>query len=294
MKLKTLWIIGILLFVQQTNIPNTFTLTEKDEPITVVYREDFTTGIPGLQVLDSTKFNLFVNQLDQQIKKQPVNAKIDHSGRIIPEVPGYRLNRHAFAEQFYQFYYGNRASTVEVPKLFTYPKVDSELLSLIRTKRIGQYVTFYNSAKKSRANNISLAVEAINNFVVFPGEIFSFNEVVGKRTEAKGYMKAPEIVRGELIEGIGGGICQVSSTLFNAVDRSGVKILQRYSHSKHVPYVPPGRDATVSWYGPDFTFQNTYNQPILIRATSGNGKVVIFIYSSDDINFEPRNVPSTI
>lgn len=76
----------------------------------------------------------------------------------------------------------------------------------------------------------------------------------------------------------------MSSTLFNAVDRSGMKIIERYSHSKRVPYVPPGRDATISWYGPDFTFENKYNQPILIRAKSISGKMVVMIYSSDEIN----------
>lgn len=92
------------------------------------------------------------------------------------------------------------------------------------------------------------------------------------RTPDKGYMKAPVIVRGELSEGVGGGICQVSSTLFNAVDRAGLEIVQRYSHSRRVPYVPPGRDATVSWGGPDLRFQNKYNQPVLIRAKQHGGR----------------------
>ena len=128
-----------------------------------------------------------------------------------------------------------------------------------------------------------LAAEAINNTVVFPGETFSFNQTVGKRTKEKGYLPAPIIVRGELSEGIGGGICQVSSTLFNAVDQAGVHILERYSHSRSVPYVKPGRDATVSWYGPDFSFRNELNQPILIRAKVIEGSVVIHVYSSEDM-----------
>ncbi|WP_235715677.1 VanW family protein [Alkalihalobacillus hemicellulosilyticus] len=124
----------------------------------------------------------------------------------------------------------------------------------------------------------------MNNYVVFPGETFSFNHVVGKRTIERGYLPAPIIIRGELSEGVGGGICQVSSTLYNAVDYAHMKIIERYSHSKRVPYVPPGRDATVSWYGPDFTFQNNYNQPILIRSFIYGGQLTISLFSSDDIN----------
>jgi vancomycin resistance protein YoaR len=99
------------------------------------------------------------------------------------------------------------------------------------------------------------------------------------------------IVKGEFSEGIGGGICQVSSTLFNAIDNAGLQTIQRYSHTRSVPYVPSGRDATVSWYGPDFSFKNKYNQPILIRATIQGGMVSIMVYSSDMINYKLRKIP---
>lgn len=108
----------------------------------------------------------------------------------------------------------------------------------------------------------------------------------------KGYKRAPVIVKGELSEDVGGGICQVSSTLFNAVDRAGLQIVQRYSHSKRVPYVPPGRDATVSWYGPDFRFKNKYSQPILIKAKAHRGSMIVTIYSSEMTKTVPRKIPS--
>ncbi|WP_077213403.1 VanW family protein [Bacillus dakarensis] len=286
------WMLAFLLLVQQSGPAINLVLEEKGDVIAVVNREEFTMPVPGLEtVVNREKLNELLDQLDQQIRKPAVNASLDHFGRIIPEQAGYKFNREAFLNQFYEYFYSNSSLKIEVPTSVIYPRVDSELLSDIKVKRIGQYITYYNSRNTSRAKNISLAVEAINNQVVFPGESFSFNKIVGKRTEARGYMKAPEIIKGKVIEGIGGGICQVSSTLFNAIDRSGVKIIERYSHSKRVPYVPPGRDATVSWYGPDFIFKNDYNQPILIRARAMEGKVVVFIYSSEDINYEPKNVP---
>src|SRR5699024_5189614 len=169
---------------------------------------------------------------------------------------------------------------LDVPKRPVYPEVDSELLANIHEEKIGSYVTKFKPENKERTHNIVLAAEAINNYVLFPDETFSFNEVVGKRTEAKGYKRAPVIVKGELAEDIGGGICQVSSTLYNAVDLRGVEMVARYSHSREVPYVPPGRDATVSWYGPDFVFKNHFHQPILIQAKAKDGNMIINIYSS--------------
>lgn len=286
------WMLVFLLLAQQNYAADELILEEKGEVIAVIKRDEFAMPVPGLEtVVNTERLNELLDQLEQQIRKPSVDASLDHFGKIIPEQAGYTFNRDAFLKQFHEYFYAKGSLKIEIPKLVIYPKVDSELLADIKVKRIGQYITYYNSRNMSRAKNISLAVEAINNQVVFPGETFSFNKIVGKRTEARGYMKAPEIIKGKVIEGIGGGICQVSSTLFNAIDRSGVKVIERYSHSKRVPYVPPGRDATVSWYGPDFIFKNDYNQPILIRARAIEGKVVVFIYSSEDINYEPKNVP---
>jgi vancomycin resistance protein YoaR len=169
--------------------------------------------------------------------------------------------------------------------------VDSELLANIRVQKIGEYITYFNSNNENRAHNITLSTEAIDDYVVFPNETFSFNKVVGERSKENGYLPAPVIVKGELSEGVGGGICQVSSTLFNAVDKVGLEIVERYTHSRSVRYVPPGRDATVSWYGPDFRFRNNYNQPILIRTKRLGGSISVSLYSSDVIDYEPRKVP---
>ncbi|WP_408006630.1 VanW family protein [Pseudalkalibacillus sp. A8] len=286
-----IWMAALFMFAQPIEQPDSLTVTQQEETIAVVNREDFSMHIPDTPMLDIEKYNLFIQKLDQQIYRAPVNAKLDDLGQIIPGEVGYRLDRQMFREQFNAYFYGDGPSKIEVPEMDIYPKVDSELLAHIRVHQIGQYVTYFNSKNESRSHNITLAAEAIDNHVIYPGETFSFNKVVGKRTKAKGYMRAPIIVRGELSEGIGGGICQVSSTLFNAVDRAGLTIVERYSHSKRVPYVPSGRDATVSWYGPDFRFQNKYNQPILIRAKRYGGSMVVKLYSSEVINYEPRKVP---
>lgn len=285
------WIMAAWLAVQPVNSPEDLTITKNGISVTTINRLDFFNPYVDLPILDEHKYQQFLDQLDNQISFEPKNASLDAGGNIIPEEAGYKINRHAFKEQIYSYFFNQNASSLEIPMMTVYPKVDSELLSDIRNTRIGRYITSFNPGNKNRSFNIKLATEAINNYVVFPGETFSFNKVVGKRTKAKGYLKAPVIVRGEFSEDIGGGICQVSSTLFNAVDNAGLTIVQRFSHSREVPYIPPGRDATVSWYGPDFVFKNKYQQPILIRARILGNQLIINLYSSDGIHYTPRKIP---
>ena len=286
------WILGVLLLVQQVNPPEQLNITKDGEIISSINKNEFTFAYPGLQIIDDQKFNHLLEQLDKQVSIAPENARLSQDGSILPEKVGYRVHRQKFTELFFASFFNNSPSQIEIPMLSIYPKVDSELLGNIRTKRIGRFITSFNPGNKKRSNNIKLAVKAINNYVLFPGETFSFNRVVGKRTAVKGYLRAPVIVRGEFSEDIGGGICQVSSTLFNAVDNAGLQIIQRFSHSRKVPYIQPGRDATVSWYGPDFVFKNKYNQPILIQAKTFGHLLVIKVYSSDVINYKVRKIPA--
>jgi vancomycin resistance protein YoaR len=285
------WLFTFLFMIQQITPQAGVDISRNGKPIYSINREDYAIGDPGYFILDSKKYNKLVNRLEKQLSVLPIDARLDQHGNLIPEQTGLSINRHAFTESFYSFFFEQNKSTLEIPMYPVYPKVDSELLSDIRSIRIGRYITSFNPRNKKRSNNIQLAVESINNHVVFPGETFSFNSVVGKRTAEKGYEKAKVIVKGEYAEDIGGGICQVSSTLFNAVDSAGLKIVQRFSHSRNVSYIPPGRDATVSWYGPDFEFKNMYNQPILIQAKTIGNLLVIKLYSSEVIEYKPKKVP---
>ncbi|MCM3782169.1 VanW family protein [Neobacillus mesonae] len=277
------------LLMTQVNPADLLTVTQDGNSLSTIDRTEHNLGVFPLLNMDT--YDQWADQLDRISMKKPENARIAPDGQIVEGLNGYRLDRRKMMILFYDYYYGKGAATVEVPTYTLYPKVDAEVLSSIRTKPIGYYVTYFNSNNKNRSHNIALAAKAIDSAVVFPGESFSFNDVVGMRTVDKGYKRAGVIVRGELSEGVGGGICQVSSTLFNAVDRAGLQIVKRYSHSRNVPYVLTGRDATVSWGGPDFMFQNVYNQPILIRAYSSGGQIAVSVYSSELIEYRPRHVP---
>ncbi|MFD2761960.1 VanW family protein [Lentibacillus juripiscarius] len=251
------------------------------ETVDKLMKEDFELSYVDRLLIDDVKLKLQMDVLNEKIYQEPVNAKLDDDGDIISEKPGTALDRVKFRKLFRDYFYDGSPTQLTLPEQRVYPRVDSELLAQISEKTIGSYQTSFSPNNEERTRNIELAAEAIDNHVVFPGESFSFNETVGERTKEKGYQRAPVIIEGELAEDIGGGICQVSSTLYNAVDIDGMEIVERYSHSRSVPYVPSGRDATVSWHGPDFVFKNTYKRPILIRAWAENGMMTIQILSSE-------------
>jgi vancomycin resistance protein YoaR len=126
------------------------------------------------------------------------------------------------------------------------------------------FSTRFNPALDDRVHNLRVASNAINNVIVYPGQSFSFNTWVGPRLEKNGYKEAPVVVAGELVPGIGGGVCQVSSTLYNAVLLANLRVVKRHNHSLPSAYIAMGRDATVVDNGQDFIFENNLNTPVLL------------------------------
>ena len=153
----------------------------------------------------------------------------------------------------------------------------SEAVAREKYKTIGTFTTNTTSNQK-RNTNIKLATQAINGIVLQPGEEFSFNNRVGERTEAKGYQGAAAYNNGEVVQEIGGGVCQVSSTLYQVAFRSGMNITYRRSHTFEPNYVTPGQDAAISWDIPDFRFINTSKAAIGIRANYSNRKMTVSFY----------------
>ena len=155
----------------------------------------------------------------------------------------------------------------------TQPKITAALLKQIDMQPMGEYTTRFGGTGASRGSNIALAASKIDGTVIAPGDVFSYNGTVGPRIASAGFRDAPVIVKGELVPGIGGGICQVSSTLYNAVLLSDLKIVRRSHHAFPVHYLPAGRDATVVDGAIDFQFQNNTETPIVIGASSGHGRL---------------------
>jgi vancomycin resistance protein YoaR len=173
-----------------------------------------------------------------------------------------------------------QGETIRVPIVVEerIPEVKAE--DLKNTGELASYTTWYNVGDQARTNNLKLAAKAIHGSVVLPGRVFSFNETVGERTLLAGYQDALVIVGGKFIPGIGGGICQVSSTLYNTCLLAGLEIVERHNHALAVAYVPVGRDATVAYGLQDFRFKNNTGYPIYIRAVSEGGKLTISLYGN--------------
>lgn len=143
---------------------------------------------------------------------------------------------------------------------------------------LAAFSTYFGGTGQNRGSNIALAAGKINGTVLAPGQVFSYNETVGPRIASEGFQLAPVIVNNQLVPGIGGGICQVSSTLYNAVLFADMKIVRRSHHTFPVHYVPAGRDATVAYGSLDFQFQNTMDTPVYLSASSKGGKLTFRIY----------------
>lgn len=169
---------------------------------------------------------------------------------------------------------------------------------------LDRYVTRFNPGERGRTVNVRLAAEAVNGVVLMPGEVFSFNATTGERRTSKGYQVAHIFVRkpgeteSEIVDGVGGGVCQVSSTLYNAVRKTnqkvdgGLKIIERNNHSLPVTYVPSGLDATVAWPHKDFRFRNTLSHPIYLRAEVGVSRLNISVWARVPDNVQSLIVPA--
>ena len=144
--------------------------------------------------------------------------------------------------------------------------------------QLATFSTYYGTEDSGRCYNIYLASKSISETVVMPGETFSFNDLIGECSTKTGYRESTIYLNGELSRGIGGGICQVSTTLYNAVVRANLEIVQRRNHSLSVTYVPLGQDAMVSIGSSDFKFKNNREYPIKVVASTGTGSITCQIY----------------
>lgn len=159
---------------------------------------------------------------------------------------------------------------------------------------ISSYTTKYDASNINRSGNLKIAADKINGTVLMPGEEFSFNEVVGKRTIQDGYKNAKIYENGQVVDGLAGGICQISSTLYNSVLLANLEIVERRNHSYTASYVPAGRDATVVYGTQDFKFKNSRTYPIKLEAKVANGIAEFQIHGiKEEVEYDIKIIPVT-
>ncbi len=147
-------------------------------------------------------------------------------------------------------------------------------------ERISTFTTTFAASNVPRVNNIHTLADELDGTLIAPGDTFSFNEAIGERTAAKGYQEANAIVNGKLVPQLGGGICQVGTTIFNTVFFSGLPVVERRNHSLYISSYPTGRDATISWGGADFKFKNDTGNWLLVAAGYTGSSVTISLYGT--------------
>ena len=229
-----------------------------------------------------------IEKIHSEIYKEPVDAYYTQNPfAVYPSSNGLDFNI-SIDEAKNIVSANSESESYTIPLKTLYPNVTTDDIGMEAfPDLLSSYSTSYASSNSNRSTNIALAASKLNGKVLMPGEEFSFNDTVGQRTAAAGFKTATVYSNGQVTTDYGGGICQVSSTLYNAVLKANLDITYRTNHTFTVGYVPIGLDATVSWGSPDFKFKNSRSYPIKIVATTSNKRLNIQVYGlKEDVEYE--------
>ena len=251
---------------------------------------NFHDGIIPIPIIEQRPDPIEENELYEKINVPPQNAKTEvlenqvhiTSGSFGRKISGEDINAILSEIEDSDIF------SISLPVTFIKPEITKESIkSVLFEDSLAYFNTqFYTGDinNNNRKVNIVLSTNEINGMILNPGDIFSFNKVVGPRTPDRGYKAANSYIAGEIVESTGGGICQVSSTLYNAVLFSDIKVLERYNHMFTVGYVPLGRDAAVAYTaGVDFRFKNNTKFPI---------KILGWVSEDNKVHFELKGTKS--
>lgn len=228
-------------------------------------------------------FDEKLNKIAKNIEKTPKNAELYiNNGKINikNETVGIKIDKYKLYNQLIKLYQTNSVINLNIPVIKTLPEVTSQMLKRNAYKR-AEFTTSIATSSAGRKHNIKRALNSIDGTKLGRREKFSFNKIVGRRTSQNGYREAKVILDGEFVEGIGGGVCQVSSTLYNAVLLSGLNVLSSQKHSQRVGYVKAGFDAMVNYGTADLVFENNTEGDIYILCKYNSERITISIYGEN-------------
>jgi vancomycin resistance protein YoaR len=245
----------------------------------------FRVGVDSFRVgFDPQRVAKAVEPLVARWRQRAVNARFVLDGRRVrvrPSRPGLAVDGRWLADSVAAAAGSsfNRASLRLKQIRADLTTREAEELGI--RQRISTFTTDMGPSSSNRIHNVQLMADYIDGTIVRPGESFSFNESVGPRTAERGFREGQMIIGSLLLPAIGGGVCQTATTLFNNAFELGLPILERHNHSFYISHYPMGRDATVSWGGPDFAFKNDLKTGILIKTTYTSSTLTFSFYGSD-------------
>ena len=228
--------------------------------------------------------NAWFAKLRKTVERAPVDARfeVDADGKIgiVPDKPGIEIDVPATANALLAAAISPTERTAALAaRTATAERTTADAKAMGITGVVGSYHTTYGGIA-NRLHNVALVSKLIDGALIAPGATFSFNGTTGERTAEKGFREAPVIINGELQTGLGGGICQVSTTVFNAAYEAGLKIEERTNHALYISHYPLGRDATVNYPDLDLKFTNDTGKWLLLRTFVGTGSLTVNLYGT--------------
>ena len=230
-----------------------------------------------IETLNKIEKNLHVSAKNASVK---INSTGEYVFQIKSETIGIDLDRLNLIENIFQNYINQKPLNFSLPIKRTIPKQtkkDFEKFTNLRS----DFSTDISSSNEDRKHNIKNALASLNKIEIAPNEIFSFNKIVGRRTAENGYREAKIIVNNEFVDGIGGGVCQVSTTLYNSALLAGLEIVEANKHSKQVSYIKAGFDAMVNFGSSDLKFRNNTSEKVTIITNYSPAKARIRIFGEN-------------
>lgn len=239
--------------------------------------------------LDQTALEELVAEATDVIVMPPRDAGLiinsDNTVDISPGHSGRLVDIDQLTVDIKQHLLKGDQSPIELRLLEVPPRRTTEEVKEMGVNTLlGTFSTEFDANNVNRAYNVSVAAAALDGLTVSPQEVVSFNEVVGPRSTEAGYKDAPIIVNNELVDGLGGGVCQVSTTLYNAVLLANLEVIERTNHSMPISYVPIGRDATVVFDSIDFKFKNNTDYWLYIQSYVVSGRLTIKIFGNSSFD----------
>ena len=227
-----------------------------------------------------------INKIEKNIYIKPQNAKLkintnsEKVFHISSEIVGKTVDKNKLINDLCSKFLLGKSLSINIPITILNPEITKQELQK-HTYLRADFSTNISNSTADRKHNIKNALQTLNKIEIAPNEVFSFNKIIGKRTKENGYREAKIIVNNEYVEGFGGGVCQVSSTLYNAALLSGLEIVEANKHSKQVSYVKYGFDAMVNFGSSDFKFRNNTSEKITIITNYSKDDLRIRIFGQD-------------